>query len=409
MKALFFTPWAAPAKLAGPFVKLMGIGNLLMRARPLVGKEKNYVDQIEKMLPHKDAKDVAKYKKQFKIAFTEAKLGTTIAMNPPFAQIVAKDKELTQFAEETNKKIRDTVQKRLFESFSKEAWEMLPTILAPNIIGMDEVKQAAALQLFATEPVHILLLGDPGTGKTDILRSAAQLSPHSAFGLGSGTSGVGLVATVKGKEVMKGLLSQADGGLCAIDELNLMKDESRAGLYNAMEKGFVTYSKGGIHLRFDARVNVIATANPRGDKFIGDDLKGIKKQLPFDSALLTRFHLVFIIRKHDLQQFSDISRKLVRNEKKTVAEADNVFAREYVTFAKGLKVSFPRDLEDEIVSFAEKLKSNEKHYLVEISPRIVVGLMNLAKASARMELRTSVTKQDLQRVEKLVENSLNAA
>ncbi len=385
----------------------MGLGNLLLRARPLVGKEKNLVNQIEEMLPYKDAKDVSKYKKQFKIEFTETKLGTTIAMNPAIPQITAKDASLKEFAEETNKKIRQAVMQKLFEDFSKEAFEMIPTIIAPNIMGMEDVKKAAATQLFATEPVHMLLLGDPGTGKTDILRGMSQLAPISAFGLGSGTSGVGLVATVKGREILKGLLPMADGGLCAIDELNLMKDENRAGLYNAMEKGFVTYSKGGAHERFDARVNVIATANPRGDKFIGDDLKGFKKQLPFDSALLTRFHLMFIVRKPDIRQFSEISRKIVRNDKKTVAQADIDFVRQYIDYAAKIKVSLPKELEDEIVSFAEKLKSNEKRYLTEISPRIVVGIINLAKSAARMELRDKVTQTDLERIEKLVESSLS--
>ncbi len=386
----------------------MGLGNLLLRARPLVGKEKSYVNQIEELLPYKDSKDIAKYKKQFKIEFTETKLGTTIAMNPAIPQIIAKDNSLKDFAEETNKKIRQAVMRKIFREFSKEAFEMIPTIIAPNITGMDDVKRAAALQLFATEPVHVLLLGDPGTGKTDILRGASQLAPISAFGLGSGTSGVGLVATVKGKEILKGLLPMADGGLCAIDELNLMKDENRAGLYNAMEKGFVTYSKGGTHARFDARVNVIATANPKGDKFVGNDLKGIKKQLPFDSALLTRFHLMFIIRKPDIKQFSEISRKIVRGEKKSVAQEDIDFVRQYVSHAAKIKVSLPKELEDEIVAFAEKLKANEKQYISEISPRIVAGIINLAKAAARMELRDNVTQQDMERVKKIVESSLSA-
>lgn len=385
----------------------MGFKDLLMRARPLVGKENKYVDEIQKLLPYQDSKNVAKYKKQFKITFSEAKLGTTIAMNPAFPQIVTKDKDLQEFAEKTNAKIKAAVQEKLFHEFSKEAFAMLPSVIAPNIIGMDDVKKAAALQLFATEPIHILLLGDPGTGKTDILRSASALAPISAFGLGSGTTGVGLVATVKGKEINKGLLPLADGGLCAIDELNLMKDENRAGLYNAMEKGFVTYSKGGTHLRFDARVSVIATANPKGDKFIGSDLSGFKKQLPFDSALLTRFHLLFVVRKHDMKQFAEISRKLVRNEVKKTAEADISFVRQYIDYAAKLNVKFPKDLEDEVVTFAEKLKTNEKLYITEISPRIVVGLMNLAKASARLELRESVTSADLERVTALVEKSLS--
>ena len=81
--------------------------------------------------------------------------------------------------------------------------ETFQELIAPNIVGMDLVKKAAAIQLFSEEPFHILLLGDPGTGKTDILRSAHDFSPVSSFGLGSGTSAVGLAVTVKGKEIQK--------------------------------------------------------------------------------------------------------------------------------------------------------------------------------------------------------------
>ena len=107
----------------------MGLGNLLLRARPLVGKEKRLVNQIEELLPYKDAKDVSRYKKQFKIEFSETKLGVTIAMNPAMPQIIAKDASLREFAEETNQRIRQAVMQRLFQDFAKEAFEMLPTCL----------------------------------------------------------------------------------------------------------------------------------------------------------------------------------------------------------------------------------------------------------------------------------------
>jgi DNA replicative helicase MCM subunit Mcm2 (Cdc46/Mcm family) len=108
-----------------------------------------------------------------------------------------------------------------------------------------------------------------------------------------------------------------------------------------------------------------------------------------------------------MKQFAEISRKLVRNEVKKTAEADTLFVRQYVDYASKLNVKFSKDLEEEVVAFAEKLKTNEKAYLTEISPRIVVGLMNLAKASARLELRESVTSADLERVTALVEKSLS--
>ena len=74
---------------------------------------------------------------------------------------------------------------------------------------------------------------------------------------------------VKGKEVTKGLLPQADQGIAAIDELNLLKSADMGNLYNSMEKGFVRYDKGSNHIQLESRVRVLATANPKGDKFTG--------------------------------------------------------------------------------------------------------------------------------------------
>src|SRR3989344_442334 len=187
-----------------------------------------------------------------------------------------------------NIKIKNKVDHILFSQFAPFAFQKISSLVAPDIHGNDHLKEAATIILFSDESLHLLLLGDPGTGKTDIIRGAAELHPKHSFGLGSGTSGAGLVVSAKGNEIIPGLLPLADGGICAIDELNLMKEESRAGLYNAMEKGFVSYDKGGNHYQFDARARVLATANPKEDKFTGKTVKELKEEIPFDSALLTR-------------------------------------------------------------------------------------------------------------------------
>lgn len=232
-----------------------------------------------------------------KISIKKERLDSSL-FDGEFVQIESLTDEVD--VSDVNNEIKQKVFASKFNEFKKKAFDEIPKHIAPNITGMDAVKKAAAIQLFGVQSLHILLLGDPGTGKTDILRSAADLSPISSFGLGSGTSGAGLVITVKGNEVIKGLLPMADKGICAIDELNLMKKDDFAGMYNAMEKGFVTYDKGGNHYQFDARVKIIATANPKGDKFEGNTTEELRKEIPFDSALLTRFHLVFFIKKPDI-------------------------------------------------------------------------------------------------------------
>ena len=182
----------------------------------------------------------------------------------------------------------------LFNRFSGKAFETLSKCVASNILGLDEVKKAVVLQLFAKDNLHVLLLGNPGVGKTEIVRSVSEFAPVSSFGLGSGTSGAGLGVAMRGKEILKGLLPMANGGLAAIDELNLMKKMDRANLYSAMDKGFVGYDKINGHLKVDAKVSVLASANPVGDKF-NRTIEKIRRQLPFDPALLQRFHLLFFI------------------------------------------------------------------------------------------------------------------
>ncbi len=300
--------------------------------------------------------------------------------------------------EELDKRIRRQFFERNFREFAEKAWTAAPQFIGPNIIGLKHVKEAAALQLFCKEQTHILLLGDPGTGKTDILRSTADLNPISVFGLGSGTSGVGLAVTVKGKYVSPGLLPKADLGLACIDELNLMKKDDYAALYNAMEKGFITYDKGGHHYRFNARIKVLATGNPKGDKFTSYDLENVKAQLPFDSALLSRFHLVFLVKKATLNEFSEIAEKIISEDKVKINLADILFLKNYVRFVNKLDAEIPHNLAEKIKDFVTNLKEKEAELPFEITPRTVIGVTRLAKASARMELRSIVEGKDLDRV-----------
>jgi replicative DNA helicase Mcm len=316
------------------------------------------------------------------------------------------DQEHLAFIEAVNKTVRQAIWHEQLDQFSKKAGSVVQQHLAPHILGMDHVKRAALLQLVMPERFHILLLGDPGTGKTDILRAASELSPLSSFGLGSGASKAGLSVSFVGKEVHYGILVQANDGLCCIDELNLMKVDDRAALYNAMEKGFVTYDKGSLHERFPADIRLLATANPKGDQFRGGDLKTLKNQLPFDAALLSRFHLVFIIRKPDAKQFRAISQQLVEHKAKPLSKDDIAFIHRYVSTAKHLSVSIPTKLEARIVDAVTGFKEKEKRLLFDITPRLTKGLVSLASAGARLELRTEVTEKDVEEAIVLMQRSL---
>ncbi len=389
----------------------MGFGDIIKLAVPLYGKKKKNYESLARLLDSNDMKAVRKYAKQGKLHFVDSSLGVsrTIVKSDRFVSLQAatQDKEALKKIEKINSTILYNFKRIFFREFSSYSLEVIPGFVAPNILGFEYIKQAATLQLFASDHIHLLLLGDPGTGKTDIIRHASELSPISSFGLGSGTSGVGLTVSMKGDKILKGLLPQADEGIAAIDELNLMKKEDQAGLYNAMEKGFVTFDKGGKHIRLGAKVSVFATANPKGDKFRGQSLDGLRDQIPFDSALLTRFHMVFLIRKPDTEKFKEIASHIAKGDKAKINKNDISFIKSYVEYARSTDPEFPKDLEKEVVKFSEELKINESKFLVEVNPRMIIGLIRLAKARARAELREKVSKQDLDAAINLFRKSLD--
>ena len=383
--------------------------DFIRRMRKLSPEEKKHIDSLDWYISKKQIRQVKGFIKERKISMKHESISMLgLIENVSFPNLISntKNPEVIDFVKVINSIISDKIKETLYSEFSKNIHDNCSKIIAPNIVGFENAKKAVALQLFSPEHVHVLLLGDPGTGKTQILNAAIELAPISSIGLGSGTSGVGLAITVTGKEVVKGLLPMADNGLCAIDELNLMKEESRASLYNAMEKGFVSYNKGGHSYKFDARVSVLATANPKGDKFTGKTVTQLKKQLPFDPALLSRFHLTFLVRKHDVEEFRNITKALLNQKSKHLTSKEKDFLKDYIDKAQSIEqVKIPKRFEEEIVDFISDIKENEHKYLVEISPRIVIGFTRLAKASARMELRKEVETKDVLLVKHIIKDS----
>ena len=372
--------------------------------------KKEYIETLFKYLDEKEIKKIKRLSRKKLISFSESKMGVSPDFpEADFTQIETGEKDLEKEIHNYNKKIYEKVKKSLFRQFSHKAKDIVYKHIGPDIVGFDNVKRSVGMMLFSDEPIHILLLGDPGTGKTDILSSAAKLSPISSFGLGSGTSSVGLSVTIKGNEVEKGLLPLADEGLCAIDELNLMKSKDYAALYNAMEKGFVSYDKGGKHHQFDARIKLLATANPKGDKFKGSTMDEIKSQIPFESALLSRFNMIFLIKRPNLDEFKEISKEILRQKaegKKKENMNDIEFLKGYIDYCQKIDVNLPSKYESEIVDFAAELKKKEGTFLTDITPRMILGFIRLVKASAKMDMRKQAMQADIDFVKEVIEKAL---
>ena len=184
--------------------------------------------------------------------------------------------------------------------------------IAPSIYGHRDIKTALALSLFGGQPknvhgkhplrgdINVLLLGDPGTAKSQFLRYVAQVAPRAVFATGQGASAVGLTASVRKDPVTRewtlegGALVLADKGVCLIDEFDKMNDADRTSIHEAMEQQSISISKAGIVTTLQARCAVIAAANPLRGRY--------NPALPFalnvhlTEPILSRFDVLCVVR-----------------------------------------------------------------------------------------------------------------
>ena len=157
---------------------------------------------------------------------------------------------------------------------------MIFNSIAPSIYGSEFIKKALALAMFGgvakdvnnkhriRGDINVLLLGDPGTAKSQFLKYLQKVFHRSVYTTGKGASAVGLTAGVHKDPVTKewtlegGALVLADKGICLIDEFDKMNDQDRTSIHEAMEQQSISISKAGIVTSLQARCSVIAAANP---------------------------------------------------------------------------------------------------------------------------------------------------
>jgi len=165
-----------------------------------------------------------------------------------------------------------------------DIYDQLVAAFAPSIYEFDDVKRGVLCQLFgATHKVmatsgagrfrgdiNILLCGDPGTSKSQLLQYAVNIAPRGIYTSGKGSSAVGLTAYVtrdpETKQIVleSGALVLCDGGICCIDEFDKMSDSTRSVLHEVMEQQTVSIAKAGIIASLNARTSILAAANPQG-------------------------------------------------------------------------------------------------------------------------------------------------
>lgn len=307
--------------------------------------------------------------------------------------------------------------------------------VAPSIHGEWHIKQAVALAMFGGVPkiaegghtlrgdLNVLVVGDPGMGKSQFLKYVANSFPRSVYTTGKGASGVGLTAAV-GRDpetgewsLEGGAMVLADQGICLIDEFDKMNDQDRTSIHEAMEQQTISIAKAGICTTLQARCAVIAAANPKFGRY--DAQLSFSKNVDLTDPILSRFDILNVLKDVPDTSKDDILADFVvchhmKNDGRAESEAAKIQPR------KGISVeTIPQDLFRDYVQYArakchpklneadtEKLAKfyqqirQESAGMVEggakITPRHLDSLLRIAEASAKMELRDYINKYDIQ-------------
>ena len=301
-------------------------------------------------------------------------------------------------------------------------YEKIIKSTAPSIKGYRDVKEAIALQLFGGASkqledetklrgdIHILIVGDPGIGKSQILKYVSRLAPRSIYTSGKGTTGAGLTAAavrdeLGGWSLEAGALVLGDQGNVCVDELDKMRSEDRSALHEALEQQTVSIAKAGIMATLNSRCSVLAAANPKFGRF--DRYKVLAEQIDLPAPIISRFDLIFVIEdKPSKERDSELAEHILKTHQFNTVdyEIEPELLRKYIAYArKNVNPRLTEDANNVLKEFYVSTRNSnpEEQGAVPITARQLEAIIRLSEASAKIKLKETVEREDAEKAVRL--------
>lgn len=324
-----------------------------------------------------------------------------------------------------------------------DPYDLLVDSINPEHKGDDDVKLAIALQMFGgwsrngkvRGDSHVLLIGDPGCGKSTFLQAVDELAPRSTYASGKGASAAGLTAAAVADDfgdsewgIEAGALVLADGGVACIDELDKVPETAVSSLHDALESQKVRVNKAGMNATLSSRTALLAAGNPEHGRF--DPYEPRAQQIDLGPTLMSRFDLMFTVSDTpDPEEDREVVEHMMRSrraaakselgEDLTEEEAASIepaispdVLRAYIALAKDEVTPYiPENeavqeyLEEEFMKL-RMANADDEDNPVPVTFRQEEAIERLAEASARVRLSDTVTKSDVDRALSLVRKSM---
>jgi len=370
----------------GDHVSIVGIVHAFAPSRPGIGKLRTFILQL-------DANSI---------------------------EVLGKEPETSQTSLEEEEKILALAKDPLVH-------RKIISSIAPSIFGYEHIKEAIMYLLFGgvskTLPditvrgeMNALLIGDPGTAKSQLLQYVAKIAPRGLYTSGRGTTAAGLTAAVireKGGSMSleAGALVLADKGIACIDEMDKMRPEDRVAIHEAMEQHTVSVAKGGIVATLNARTAVLAAANPALGRY--EPHRTVAENISLPVTILSRFDIIFVLRdvpnkEADTKMSQHILEIHRRGRSPVEAPVDAELLRKYISYAKSVQPELSEEALNRLRDFylAMRAASETEGSPVAITARQLESLVRISEARARAALRKEVTGEDAEAAIAIMKRSL---